>query len=73
MPSTIAADRLEYVLVELRDAIAGIEAYEGQLGASPDALKETLLAALKKARALLEGAQEIAEENGVQPLRVFGA
>lgn len=73
MPSTIAADRLEYVLVELRDAIAGIEGFESQLGASPDALNETLLAALKKARTLLEDAQVIAEENGVPRLKAFGA
>jgi prefoldin subunit 5 len=73
MPSTIVADRLEYVLVELHDAIAGIESRYGQLGAAPDALNEALLAALKKARDVLEEAQEIAEKKGVPRLRVFGA
>jgi prefoldin subunit 5 len=73
MPSTIVADRLEYVLVELHDAIAGFESRDGQLGAAPDDLNEALLAALKKARDILEEAQEIAEEKGVPRLRVFGS
>jgi hypothetical protein len=73
MPSTIAADRLEYVLVELHDAIAGIESRDGRPGAAPDALTEALLAALKKARGILEEAQDIAEEKGVPRLRVFGS
>jgi len=73
MASTIAADRLEYVLVELRDAIEEIEGREAQLREAPDVLRETLLAALKKARRILEEAQGVAEENGVPPLSVFGS
>jgi hypothetical protein len=73
MPSTIAADRLEYVLVELHDAIAGIEIPDGQLGLAPDALNEALLVALKKARDILEEAQGLAEEKGIPRLRAFGA
>jgi len=73
MGSTIAADRLEYVLVELRDAIEDIEGRESQLREAPDLLHETLLDALKKARRILEQAQEVAEVNGVPPLSVFGS
>jgi prefoldin subunit 5 len=72
MASTIAADRLEYVLVELRDAIDDIEGRQEQLREAPDALRETLLEALRKARRILEEAQDVAEENGVPRLSVFG-
>jgi len=73
MPSTIAADRLEYVLDEMRDAIEDIEGRAGRLHESPDVLNDVLLSALKKARAILEDAQTIAEENGVPRLSVFGS
>ena len=72
MASTIAADRLEYVLVELRDAIDDIEGREEQLREAPDALRDTLLEALRKARRILEEAQDVAEQNGVPRVSVFG-
>ncbi len=73
MASTIAADRLEYVLVELRDAIEDIVDREAQLREAPDDLHETLLKALQKARLILEEAQGVAEEHGIPRLSVFGA
>ena len=73
MASTIAADRLEYVLVELRDAIEDIEKRETQLREAPDDLRGTLLGALQKARLILEEAQGVAEEHGIPRLSVFGA
>jgi hypothetical protein len=72
MPSTLAADRLEYVIAEMRDAIGDIERRAADWRGSPGDLNEALLQALKTARKLLEDAQDGAEQEGVPRLAVFG-
>jgi tellurite resistance protein len=73
MSSTIAADRLEYVLVEMRTAVEDIERRGAEGREAPNELNEALLDALRKAREILEEAQSVAEANGVPPMLAFGA
>jgi hypothetical protein len=72
MPSTIAADRLEYILDEMRIAITHIEEQKISVHDSPEELNEFLLKALKKAHSILADAQIIAEQHGVSRLLIFG-
>ena len=73
MPSTLAADRLEFVLAELQDAIVNIESAEAQASDARDELNNRLLDALRKAQGILEEAQGVAEQHGVRKLSIFSA
>ncbi len=71
MTSTLAADRLEYVLAELQEAISNVEGAGSQGAADHEKLNDHLLEALKKAHAILEQAQGVAEAQGVRKLAIF--
>lgn len=74
MPSsTLAADRLEFVLSEMRDAIREIENVNPGSNTGQEDLNAVLLAVLKQASGLLAEAQDLAEENGIPKLAVFAA
>ncbi len=71
MTATLAADRLEYVLAELQEAIANIEGAKPEGAADHEKLNAHLLEALKKAHAILDQAQGVAEQQGVRKLGIF--
>lgn len=70
MRTTLAADRLEFALDEIRDAIRDIEGAGLDVEDSPDNLTAVMLSALKEAARALNSAQEIAEQRGVPRLEL---
>jgi len=73
MSTTIVADHLESVLLEIEYASKDIADCAAKPGASRDEVEQTLLQALETARRILEGALNHAQQNGVSKLSIDAA
>jgi len=73
MSTTIVADHLESVLLEIQYASENIANCAADPDASPDEVEQSLLQALETARRVLEGALSHAERNGMPKLAIDAA